>query len=408
MENHPIPQDVTGFKFKLIGSITVKQFLYLLGFGILTVVSLMIPMAIFIKAPLMMLFSGIGVILAFIPIEGRPADVMIANFAKAIPSENRYIFRKRGVNLANYEVFRASPKKNSLQAVQATAAATAKTNSDDKRAILISRLRNSSFRPDDSEIKQLNNIKAFFDEDAKAPIRVIPIQQADAEPQETHVAPVQKTVNAQNIVNVDTDERSVVLLEKTEEKPETFKSEVAEKTPAAPIQTQAPQVQAQPAQVEPVVQAEKPQAPEIKLSNDKNTERPEVPMTKINQNPSPSLAGGFPTLPDVGNVILGIVRDPRGKTLPNILVEVVDSNNIPVRAFKTNALGQFASATPLSDGTYRVSFEDPQKQHDFQDITVTLAGEIFQPIEEVSIDAREKLRQELFGGQNPTTQAVAN
>lgn len=406
MENHPIPQDVTGFKFKLIGSITVKQFLYLLGFGILTVVSLMVPMAIFIKAPLMMLFSGIGVILAFIPIEGRPADVMIANFAKAIPSENRYIFRKKGVNLANYEVFKASAKKSSPQAIQTAVAATAKSATDDKRAILISRLRNSTFRPDDSEIKQLNNIKAFFDEDAKAPIRVIPIQQADAEPQESHAAPIQKTVTVQNVLNVDTEERPVVLIERTDEKTEALKKESAVQKPAEPSLVQIPQAQAQPSAETPPVQAEKTQIPEIKLSNDTHTERPELPVAKINQTPSPSLAGGFPTLPDVGNVVLGIVRDPRGKTLPNILVEVVDSNNIPVRAFKTNALGQFASATPLSDGTYKISFEDPQKQHDFQDINVTLTGEIFQPIEEVSIDAREKLRQELFGGQ-PAAPGVA-
>lgn len=71
MENHPIPQDVTGFKFKLIGSVTVKQFLYLLGFGILTTVAFVFPMTNFIKIPTMLFFALIGIGLAFVPIGGR-------------------------------------------------------------------------------------------------------------------------------------------------------------------------------------------------------------------------------------------------------------------------------------------------------------------------------------------------
>src|SRR3990167_6476800 len=102
MENHPIPQDVTGFKFKLIGSITVKQFLYLLGFGILTTVAFILNINLFIKIPLMLVFASVGVALAFIPIEGRPMDIMIINFARAIPAENRYVYRKRGVVLASF------------------------------------------------------------------------------------------------------------------------------------------------------------------------------------------------------------------------------------------------------------------------------------------------------------------
>src|SRR4029078_9064235 len=148
MENHPIPQDVTGFKFKLIGSVTVKQFLYLLGFGILATVCFMLGISPFIKYPLMLLFGSIGTSLAFLPIEGRPMDVMLTNFVKAIPSENRYIFRKRGVNLDNYEALKipivkqVSPTPSS-QTQQTT---VSKSPNEDKHAILISRLRNSSFR----------------------------------------------------------------------------------------------------------------------------------------------------------------------------------------------------------------------------------------------------------------------
>ena len=112
----------------------------------------------------------------------------------------------------------------------------------------------------------------------------------------------------------------------------------------------------------------------------------------------PNPVGGF-TLPDIPNVVMGVVRDPRGKTLQNILVEVIDESGVPLRAFKTNALGQFASATPLANGSYKIYFHDPQKAHEFEIVEINLAGTIFTPIEAVSVDSREKLRRELFGTQ---------
>ncbi len=101
------------------------------------------------------------------------------------------------------------------------------------------------------------------------------------------------------------------------------------------------------------------------------------------------------------------MKDPRGKVLQNILVEVVDSNEIPVRAFKTNALGQFISATPLPNGIYKVYFDDPGKNQEFEAVQVEMKGEIFHPIEIVSIDQREKLRRDLFGNSQVTPQPLA-
>lgn len=304
MENHPIPQDVTGFKFKLIGSITVKQFLYLLACGILATVSFLL----FNKNPLLMVpsilfFAGIGFSLAFVPIEGRPMDVMLVNFARTIPSENRYIFRKRGANLASFKIFDVPVIHHAATATKA--AQEEKNPANDKRALLISRLRNSSFRPDEGEVERLKNISSIF-EDVKTTRVYTPVA-----------------------------------------------AEKIEKEDLRQTQTQ-------------------PQAP---------------------------VAGtaGFQTLPDTPNVVMGRLVDSRGKVLPNILVEVLDSEDVPRRAFKTNAQGQFAAATPLADGTYKLVFTDPSKQHEFETKEITLDSKIFNPIETVSTDAREKLRRELFG-----------
>ena len=350
MENHPIPQDVTGFKFKLIGSVTVKQFLYLLGFGILATICFVLGISPFIKYPLMALFAGIGVGLAFVPIEGRPMDTMISNFAKTIPAENRFIFRKRGVNLAQFEFFKitVAPKLTSAGAPQPTQRKIDDDSHDEKKAMLVSRLRNSGFRPDESETRLLTNIKSYFGDSTTSPSETLPQEAVPHAP--TLHTPISADAN-----------------------PLT--------TPIVPIPEMEPQ-----------------KKEEVLKVNDESSKSENARLI----GPAGTLLAGFPSIPDIGNVVLGIVRDPRNKTLPNILVEVFDNNNTPVRAFKTNALGQFAAATLLNNGTYKISFSDPSHQHEFGTIEITLTGAIFNPLEVTSVDSREKLRRELFGGQAQT------
>ncbi len=105
---------------------------------------------------------------------------------------------------------------------------------------------------------------------------------------------------------------------------------------------------------------------------------------------------GLPTTPEFPNIITGIVKDPRGNPLSNILVEVKDLQGNAVRAFKTNALGHFASATSLVNGDYTIEFDDPKGQNKFDTTGFSAKGEIILPIEVMSVDAREELRRSLF------------
>src|SRR4029078_4817137 len=104
---------------------------------------------------------------------------------------------------------------------------------------------------------------------------------------------------------------------------------------------------------------------------------------------------GLPPPADVPNVLLGVVKDSRENILPNILIEVKDAEGNPVRAVKTNQLGQFASATPLSNGTYTMEFEDTRGKNNFDTIELVAKGEILLPLEVISHDLREELRKEL-------------
>lgn len=87
----------------------------------------------------------------------------------------------------------------------------------------------------------------------------------------------------------------------------------------------------------------------------------------------------LPNTPTIPNVINGIVKDNKGLLLSTVVIIVTDENDDPVRAFKTNKLGQFALSTPVPNGTYRLTLE--KEGYDFDIIEVNVNGEILPPIE---------------------------
>jgi hypothetical protein len=117
--------------------------------------------------------------------------------------------------------------------------------------------------------------------------------------------------------------------------------------------------------------------------------------------PKPSMPLQVPGLPQIPNIISGTVKDSKGEVLPNIIVEVKDAQGNPVRAFKTNKLGQFSAATSLANGEYTVELEDPRKISSFDVATVSLTGVQFTPLEITAknndVTQRDQLRQALFG-----------
>lgn len=161
---------------------------------------------------------------------------------------------------------------------------------------------------------------------------------------------------------------------------------MAEKTKMAEELTYLKQQQnSGPQIIKPVVDKEKPKKPTIKAVTAK------AAVDEI----------GMPTLPQTPNVVVGIIKDGQKKILPNIILTIKDNKGMPLRALKTNKLGQFITATPLPNGTYFLEVEDPLKRYTFDVAEITMKGEIFLPIEITAKGEREiireKLAKELFG-----------
>lgn len=345
MDNHPIPQDVTGFQFKLIGEMTIKQFAYLAGGVVIGWFIFSIPIPLLLRLPFASLFVFAGIILSFIPIEGRPADIIARHFFKALFTPNQYIYQQNGRTDFMLDSLPTSrsvavppPLASSLHVTSAPSLQTMVP------AVTVPQPQKITHAVPNEEKTQL----------PLAPILAIPQQ-----------LPPQSDKQEFNIVKKQLED-TLGEKKQLEEELRLLKQQVV-------------------AQQHTIV------TPSIATATS------ESPRVRKLPKPQNAPAAGLPMTSYSGNVLTGIVKDSRGNILPNMLVEVKDNDGNPVRAFKTNALGQFASATPLSNGTYTLFVEDPTNTHTFEGIELVASGDIIQPIQLISVDAREELRKELFG-----------
>jgi hypothetical protein len=94
MEQHPLPRQITSFEFKLIGFMTLRQFLYLiLFFPIGYIVFALIPVPV-IRQLAGAIVVIIGLLLAFLPVNDRPLDYFIRTLIKRLTSPTQYTFHK--------------------------------------------------------------------------------------------------------------------------------------------------------------------------------------------------------------------------------------------------------------------------------------------------------------------------
>lgn len=110
MEQHPVPRQITTFEFKLIGFMTLKQFIYLVIFlPIAYVVLSVFPIPI-LNLLLAFLVGFTGIALAFIPINDRPLDVYIKNFIKRIVYPTQYYYQKINIQSSTQQLAQMDQK----------------------------------------------------------------------------------------------------------------------------------------------------------------------------------------------------------------------------------------------------------------------------------------------------------
>lgn len=302
MEQHPIPQQISSYEFKLIGEMTLKQFLKAAGGILLAVAVNSTGLIFFIKWPLMIILAAGGLALAFVPFEDRPLETWLVSFIKSIYSPTIFTYKKQG-------------NKNWLD------------------------LDESKIRKEEEEKEKVEQIPVKDEKKVSEFIKSLPSIKRE-EVEET----------AEELEKVKEEEVKIEL-PKVEEKKEPAKVEI---------------------KPEPVESKEEVDWREKKANLNLKTEKLGATGAAVFGSIP------MPDIPEIPNLIMGMVTDATDKIIEGAIVEIQDEKGNPNRVLKTNTLGQFRSATPLTSGKYLVITE--REGLKFDRVEIDLKGQIVEPI----------------------------
>jgi len=343
MEQHPIPGAITTYKFKLVGDMTLKQFLELAA-GVVSAWVLFNSGANFVvKWTLGPTLAFLGFALAFLPIEDRPLDQWIINFVKAIYSPTQFLYRPKVKKLDIFETV----KKPTM-----TGPILLKQGQGQLSEYLESLPQSSTSAFDQAEARYLEHIGNLFGALGNKALPQTMAKTAPTRPLKTSV----KGVRVRQLLHPQ-----MCLLPRAV----VFQAPEENQVAAMPAAKPKPKVQI------PTIEPQTP-APVIK---------PITPPARAKtQTTAPTYVTDIllPQKPERPNLIAGITLDKDGKIIPGVILEIRDSQGFPVRALKSNKLGQFFIATPLDDGIYEISAE--HDGHKFAIIKLEAKNEIIPPL----------------------------
>ncbi len=280
MEQHPIPQEISSYEFRLVGSMTLKQFLKLAMGLVFAYLVFRSSLTSILRIPLSLVLLLLGIGTAFVPFNERPLEFWLLSFFKAAYSPTVFIWNKP-----------FSPRRTAYKAMP-----------------------------------------------VPAPVQVF--------------APSTKTVSP------------AVKTPAKEAKPVT-----------GAIVPVFPEVQKQPvAAASEITKQAGLSSEQIIQMIKKNSPKGEIAST------SPEyLKMSLPATPTSPNIINGLVMDSESKTMEGAIVEIQDLEGNPIRAMRTNSLGQFQTATPLPIGQYLILVE--KEPFSFAIIKIQAEGKIIAPLQ---------------------------
>jgi len=344
MREHPIPQDVTGYRFHIIGNLTLKQFVEIAGGVVAGIILYKLSLPAILKWPMIAFVVSFGGLGAFVPIAGRSFDQWVITFFKVIYRPTLYYWRREA---KIPEIFTYEPKDPSLlfqpevdltlqkhqrvdeylasvadsqQPVSQTTYATSATGNEvvSQQVVQPQSYFGSQTAPTASPEKE-NQASGSKSEQDQSQLDSVPDSN-----QSSLVTQTGQLDNADDSVNQDE-------LEDLESPEEEFEM-------PAPL----PQINAE---------------SEVTFNQD-------LP---------------FPTTPTQPNKIVGMVLTKDNDLVPNAIVEVYNQAGIIERAVKSNALGQFFITTPLPNGEYII--KTTKEGLSFEPVSISLIGEIIPPLE---------------------------
>lgn len=374
MQDHPIPQAVTSYEFHLIGNMTLKQFLEVAAGVVLAFFVYQTNLYSAIKWPIMIFLAGLGALIAFVPYEGRPLDQWFVALIRAIYKPTQFYWKKSG-NIPEYFSFTKSAKNLAPERIDLSPYRKQRT-----QEYISSLPADAQADPlEVAEYQRIGQINSLF-----STVQVTANPQPISQPPEpefdkpdlttrphslrtpedlmidsipdspTPVAPVSAPAP---IPGIDSNTKTVADISI----PENIATAVESQTEQQPLATQADTTSDQGINIFTNVQ----QAGQALSDNS-------VAATTSSTLP-------FPKRPTKPNILVGMVFTKLGGIVDNAIVEITDKDGLPVRAVKTNSIGQFAISTPLKDGEYYLKVDKEGVQFPTQKLV--LNNQIIDPIE---------------------------
>ncbi len=324
MGQHPIPQQISSYEFKLVGEMTLKQFLKAAAGIILAILINSTKIIVLIKWPLMLIAGGTGLLLAFVPFEDRPLETWVKAFIRSIYSPTIYTYKKR--------------------------------NDDNWLDLDLTKINKENV---DEIEKPIKNENLFV------------VGEELREGSKSYITKEKSKYN--NDVALARKKLSEDVLKEEEEEINT-KSQLIDKA-----KTSSERV------VE-TVDSKKDESKGMVVTNGETIDDWRDKKTDLNLKTEKLEATGeavfgtipMPDRPDIANVVVGMATSAEGKIVDGVIVEIQDEHGIPTRVIKTNSLGQFKISTPLANGRYLIIAE--KDGYIFDRVNIDLTGKIIDPV----------------------------
>jgi len=358
MEQHPIPQNISSYQFRLVGDMTLKQFFQLAGGLLAGFIFYSLPILGIIKWPFAIISVILGIALAFMPLEERPLEKWIFAFFKAIYTPTEFLWKKTETPV---KFFQDEP-------ADAIAVLSDKLISTPS----LTKLENN----EEGFMSKISGIFAGFKSPtsttAPAPVTVpisTPTQMTPPKPQvaiPTQIPTLQMPVQNQSPVGyVTIDSPATIKPVSTQGVSETKRMEIPQNSPIKIAQPGVPKM---------VVEEHTPVS---------FTTQQVAPIIAGNEMVSTkqaifSVDAAPPSPPVSNNVVVGQAVDQDRMIVEGAIMEIRDSGGRPVRALRSNKLGHFVTVTPLDNGRYDIITE--KDGYEFTPVSFEAKGTVIPPI----------------------------
>jgi hypothetical protein len=376
-QQHPIPQEISTYQFRLVGDMTLKQFFQVASGIVIALIIYSSPIIGIIKWPLVIIFGLAGVALAFLPIEERPLERWVIAFIRSVYSPTLFFWKKTENPPLYFQegglATIVQPTSIPLAAVPfSTPAIPAATVTEPAYPPA---LEGAPPAPEDKKLEIPDEKKFKVKEPELSP-----------------------------------EEPGLTIFPTLEEAEKSFLKKISSIFSFTASMPTAYEPQGSATTV-----SEVPGEHGIKIKPHEAirvTARPEhskkfegevesvtiVPVTPTFGAPRPKLAEGLvqfskdaapPYPPSLPNVIVGQVIDRDGKIIEGAILEIKDSQGHAVRALRSNKLGHFMTVTPLPNGHYQIEID--KAGFSFEPFSFEAKGELMPPI---GIKAKEGIPAE--------------